>query len=88
MPSSKPIQSEANCWFYFHWVLWLKVVELRLPPQYVSYRRGAFPENRIYLSVVDPLLHFSELSLCYLNFESSVLSQSNHVGYMVENEAL
>lgn len=42
------------------------MVELHLPPLYMSYRRGAFSENRIYLQVVDPLLYFSELSLCYI----------------------
>ena len=64
------------------------MVELHLPLPYTSYRRGAFPENRIHLSVVDPLLYFSELSLCYISLESSVLSLSSHVGYVVENEAL
>lgn len=63
------------------------MVELYLPLPYKSYRRGALKDNSIYLSVVEPLLYFSELSLGYINFESSVLSQSSCVGYMVENEA-
>lgn len=63
MPSSKPTQSEANCWFCFHRVLWMRMVELYLSPSYMAYRRGNFSENRIYLLVVDPLLYFSELSL-------------------------